>query len=164
MKTGRQGDKETGREIALEPSLFYRVVFFELPKGDLLWRVLALGALAAVLLLSIAASGPWSVPRHGDGCGITEGQVRTLEAALSAYKSLNKNYPSQSQGRASLVTRPAIDTQPQRWSQFVKLEALVDPWDRKMQYRNPGVRNPNGYDVYSLGPDGIESADDIGNW
>jgi hypothetical protein len=32
-------------------------------------------------------------------------------------------------------------------------------------YRNPGKRNTTGYDVFSLGADGVEnSEDDIGNW
>jgi len=39
-----------------------------------------------------------------------------------------------------------------------------DPWKRPYQYRYPGVRNKTGYDVFSFGPDGVESEDDIGNW
>jgi len=40
----------------------------------------------------------------------------------------------------------------------------LDPWGRTYQYRCPGWMNPKGYDVWSLGPDGVVSADDIGNW
>jgi general secretion pathway protein G len=46
----------------------------------------------------------------------------------------------------------------------VKPDAIMDPWGRKMQYRNPGKHNAQGYDVFSFGPDGVESADDVGNW
>jgi general secretion pathway protein G len=94
----------------------------------------------------------------------TEGKVRSLEAALMQYKTLNMVYPTQSQGLEALVTRPSGDPQPKRWSQFVKAEAIMDPWGSKMQYRNPGKRNPQGCDVFSFGPDKVESADDIGNW
>ena len=31
-------------------------------------------------------------------------------------------------------------------------------------YRYPGTHNANGYDLYSLGPDGREGNDDITNW
>jgi general secretion pathway protein G len=94
----------------------------------------------------------------------TEAKVRSLEAALMQYKTLNMFYPTQSQGLEALVTRPGGDPQPKRWNQFVKPEAIMDPWGRKIQYRNPGKHNPQGYDVLSFGPDGVESQDDIGNW
>lgn len=94
----------------------------------------------------------------------TEGRVRSLEAALMQYKTLNMVYPSQSQGLDALVTRPSGDPQPKRWSQFVKPEAIIDPWGTKMQYRNPGRHNAQGCDVFSYGPDRVESGDDIGNW
>jgi general secretion pathway protein G len=94
----------------------------------------------------------------------TEAKVRTLEAALMQYKTLNRIYPTQAQGLEALVTRPSGDPKPQRWSQFVKPEAIMDAWENKMQYRNPGKRNTSGYDVFSFGPDRVESGDDIGNW
>jgi general secretion pathway protein G len=31
-------------------------------------------------------------------------------------------------------------------------------------YLYPGKHNPDAYDLWSLGPDGVESDDDIGNW
>lgn len=47
----------------------------------------------------------------------------------------------------------------------MKPDGLMDPWARKITYRNPGKRNAGGYDVFSLGPDGLENTeDDIGNW
>lgn len=39
-----------------------------------------------------------------------------------------------------------------------------DPWGNRFQYRSPGIHNPESYDLWSLGPDGLESSDDIGNW
>lgn len=80
------------------------------------------------------------------------------------YKMLNSVYPSQSQGLEALVARPTEDPQPKVWSQWAKPENIIDPWGRKMQYRYPGKHNVRGYDVFSLGPDGIESVDDTGNW
>lgn len=94
----------------------------------------------------------------------TQGKVRSLEASLMSYKTMNMFYPTQQQGLEALVTRPASDPVPKRWSQFVKADGIMDPWGRKIQYRNPGKHNPQGYDVFSMGPDGVESEDDIGNW
>ncbi|HMP74606.1 MAG TPA: type II secretion system protein GspG [Kiritimatiellia bacterium] len=39
-----------------------------------------------------------------------------------------------------------------------------DPWQRDYQYRTPGSRRGLRFEVFSLGEDGVESADDIGNW
>lgn len=94
----------------------------------------------------------------------TAGKVRSLEAALMQYKTLNMFYPSQSQGLEALVNKPSGDPQPKRWSQWIKPDGIIDPWGRKMQYRYPGKNNTSSYDVFSYGPDGTESNDDIGNW
>jgi general secretion pathway protein G len=94
----------------------------------------------------------------------TEGKIRTLEAALTSYKTLNGRYPTQAQGVEALVTMPTSDPKPKRWNQFVKADGILDPWENKIQYRNPGKKNANGYDVFSMGPDRVESPDDIGNW
>ena len=40
----------------------------------------------------------------------------------------------------------------------------LDPWNHFYHYVYPGVHNPQSFDIYSLGPDGVLSADDIGNW
>ena len=40
----------------------------------------------------------------------------------------------------------------------------LDPWGRSYQYKSPGLHNLTGYDLYSLGRDGVEGQDDIGNW
>jgi general secretion pathway protein G len=37
-----------------------------------------------------------------------------------------------------------------------------DPWGRPYQYRNPGSEHP--YEIFSLGPDGVESKDDVIAW
>ena len=48
---------------------------------------------------------------------------------------------------------------------MIEESALKDAWGNEYQYRNPGRHNPNGYDIYSSGPDGKEGTeDDIGNW
>lgn len=46
-------------------------------------------------------------------------------------------------------------------------ERFFDGWERPFRYVCPGRHNPNGFDLYSVGPNGIDeggAGDDIGNW
>lgn len=95
----------------------------------------------------------------------TTAKIRSIEAALIAYRTDNMMYPTQAQGLEALVTRPSSDPQPKRWSQYVKPDGLIDAWGHKLSYKIPGTHNPSGYDIISAGEDGIEgTSDDIGNW
>ena len=91
--------------------------------------------------------------------------VHTLDTNLIRYKTMAGALPSQAQGLKALTIRPSGDPAPNMWVQCVEPNALIDPWGKPYQYRNPGKRKTNGYDVYSLGPDGVDGTeDDIGNW
>lgn len=86
--------------------------------------------------------------------------IQQIKAALRSYETLALRLPTTSQGLQSLVSRPSLPPAPKRWIQ--QMEVLPDdPWSNPYQYRNPGRKNPNSYDVFSFGPDGVESADDI---
>ena len=89
--------------------------------------------------------------------------IRALEAALDLYRLDNYQYPSTDQGIEALVTKPSGSPEPPRWKEggYIK-NVPVDPWGSSYQYLNPGTRG--AIDVYSLGPDGTPSDDDIGNW
>jgi len=42
---------------------------------------------------------------------------------------------------------------------------LYDAWDHPIQYQCPGTHNPQGYDLWSYGPDGNpNTTDDLTNW
>ncbi|MGE9296101.1 MAG: type II secretion system protein GspG [Puniceicoccales bacterium] len=41
---------------------------------------------------------------------------------------------------------------------------LIDPWGHPYQYRCPGVHNPDSYDIWSLGEDGVFTETDAKNW
>lgn len=47
---------------------------------------------------------------------------------------------------------------------FCMSPALEDPWGNKLRYKYPGHGSDDSFDLFSLGPDGKESEDDIGNW
>lgn len=91
--------------------------------------------------------------------------IKTWETNLVRYKTKAMMLPTQQQGLVAMVTQPTVEPLPKRWSALAKPEALTDPWGRPYQYRNPGKKDPAGYDLYSLGPDGVEGTpDDVGNW
>ncbi|UCG15556.1 MAG: type II secretion system protein GspG [Phycisphaerales bacterium] len=44
-------------------------------------------------------------------------------------------------------------------------DLLRDPWGQVYQYAVPGDHNPQDYDLWSIGADGVNgTTDDIGNW
>ncbi|MGC6424119.1 MAG: type II secretion system major pseudopilin GspG [Lentimonas sp.] len=90
---------------------------------------------------------------------------QTLKLGLAPYKLDLGNYPTTEQGLNALIKAPS--GKEAKWKGPYLEELPMDPWDNAYQYRFPGSKNINGakgYDVWSLGPDGVESADDIGNW
>lgn len=88
--------------------------------------------------------------------------IRAVEASLNLYKLDNYVYPTTDQGLEALVTKPS-SPEPPHWKQGGYVDRLpVDSWDREYQYLNPGTHG--AIDIYSLGPDGQPSDDDIGNW
>ncbi len=90
---------------------------------------------------------------------------QTVKLGVVPYKLDLGNYPTTEQGLEALIKAPA--GKEVKWKGPYLEELPKDPWDNAYQYRFPGTKNINGakgYDVWSLGADGIESADDIGNW
>jgi len=73
---------------------------------------------------------------------------------------MNGFYPTTEQGLQALVTQPSNDPRPARWYQLFR-ELPTDPWGNGYIYKNPGLKNPGGYDLFSAGPDRqADTADD----
>ena len=90
-----------------------------------------------------------------------------IASALDVYEVDNGMYPTTEQGLGALVAAPATPPLPQKWRgpYLKKKGGLNDPWGNPYVYRSPGVHNPTDYDLYSLGPDGVEGSDgNITNW
>jgi len=89
-------------------------------------------------------------------------EIKRIESTLGFYKLENFNLPSTEQGLEALVTKPSGSPAPSaRWKQ--QLESVpVDPWGNPYQYLNPGTHDD--IDIFSYGPDGRKSDDDIGSW
>jgi general secretion pathway protein G len=84
-----------------------------------------------------------------------------LKSALDAFDKDNGFYPKDLQ---DLLQQPSGAT---NWHgpYFDPPKLLVDPWGNKYIYKYPGKHNPNGYDLFSAGPDSKPGTDDdIVNW
>ena len=93
-----------------------------------------------------------------------DSDLKALDLALKSYE--RNNYfkpPTEEQGLTALVERPTSDPQPEKWRAYLE-EPMRDPWGNEYQYRYPAQKSTKKYDIYSLGEDGVESEDDVGNW
>ncbi|MCD6417141.1 MAG: type II secretion system major pseudopilin GspG [Planctomycetes bacterium] len=89
--------------------------------------------------------------------------IAMLELCLDAYEIDTGRFPSTQQGLEALVKDPG-DVQNWRGS-YIKRGLPKDPWGKPYVYKYPGEHNDDGYDLYSLGPDGQSGGgDDIVNW
>ena len=92
-----------------------------------------------------------------------ESDIKAIATQLKVYEARNLQPPTTEQGLKALVELPTVEPVPERWTQLLE-EIPRDPWKHEFRYQYPARRSKADYDVYSLGMDGVESADDIGNW
>ena len=87
--------------------------------------------------------------------------ITSLSTFLDTYRGMNGTFPTTEQGLGALVERPTSSPVPLAWHQFTEL-VLTDPWNMPYIYRFPGTKHPNGYDLFSAGPDRVpDTADDV---
>jgi general secretion pathway protein G len=90
---------------------------------------------------------------------------QSMAAPLNAYRIHLGDFPSTTEGLQALITAPASKAERWRGPYLIENKLPVDPWGEPYQYRCPGVKNKNGYDLWSKGPDKADGTeDDIGNW
>ena len=94
-----------------------------------------------------------------------QADIQSFNGALQTYRMVaDDQLPTTEQGLQALVNMPATDPKPSKWYQMME-HLPKDPWGHDYVYVCPGKHNPNGYDLYSKGKDGIDgTADDQGNW
>ena len=120
---------------------------------EVLLVVVIIGILAAV-----------AIPRLGGRVkqaqiAAAQADVNNVGMALRLYEVDNGNYPASLSG---LVTSPGTS---KNWrGPYLEKGIPKDPWGNDYVYAMPGSHNSHSYDLHSLGPDGVESADDITNW
>jgi len=90
-----------------------------------------------------------------------------IATALELYLMDNGVYPTTEQGLVALLEKPQRPPIPLSWQgpYLKKSTTLKDPWGQPYEYLSPGQHNPEGYDLYSPGPDRRKGGgDDITNW
>jgi len=93
-----------------------------------------------------------------------------LKVILEMFEIDCGRYPTTEEGLKVLISRPDnIPPKDWRGPYFDPAEVPKDPWGRGYVYRFPGIHNPDGFDLYSCGRDGISKSggndlDDINNW
>lgn len=92
-------------------------------------------------------------------------QIENIAGALDLYRLDVGRYPTQNEGLAALVERPAGLSS---WNgPYIKQKAVpLDPWGHPYIYKIPGDHGE--YDLYSLGaddaPGGTGENQDVTNW
>lgn len=88
-----------------------------------------------------------------------------IATALDLYELDNGFYPTTEQGLNALLTKPTTPPIPPNWRGPYLKKKPIDPWGNPYVYICPGKHNPDSYDLYSYGKDGVEGGgDDITNW
>jgi general secretion pathway protein G len=129
----------------------------------LLEILIALAILGMLVALSVTQFGKIFGKAQGDTVHLFVND--SMKTALTTYRIQVGDYPSTEEGLQALITPPS--GKEDRWhGPYIDAKTVpTDPWGHPYKYAYPGVHNKDGYDLWSVGDDGIDgSADDIGNW
>ena len=123
---------------------------------EIMLVVIIIGALAAMVLPRLTGRGEQA--RRAAAQTDIKSNIAT---GLKLYELDNGSFPTTSEGLKALMSKPGSAT---NWNGPYIEANPIDPWNREYRYKAPGVNRPHDYDLYSLGPDGKESKDDVRNW
>lgn len=122
---------------------------------ELMIVVIIIGVLAAMVIPRL--TGRSEEARKGVAKADIDLNIAT---ALKLYELDNGVFPTTEEGLEALIT---ASSSAKNWKGPYLEKKPVDPWGNLYQYKSPGTQRLD-YDLYSLGRDGIESADDVVNW
>jgi hypothetical protein len=104
------------------------------------------GSALVIALVAVVLAYRASDALRDDRAFFTRTDLVAIGEQLRLYKERHGSYPS---SLAVLVTE----------KQFHELPR--DPWHHNYVYRFPSARDANTFDLFSLGRDGVEDADDV---
>jgi general secretion pathway protein G len=136
-----------------------------LDKTTVLGLLLGIGRIAVLIATLVTAS---CGRQNCDHPPPPKTQIASFKVALDLFQTDCGRFPSTAEGLAALTIRPAAIAEAKWHGAY--LEAIPkDAWGHDYVYRYPGVHNINGFDLYSLGPDGFskrggDDPDDVANW
>ena len=117
-------------------------------------------------LMAVAVRSYWGIQEKAQRDS-TQLYVNALADAVRYYQVTVGRFPTTEQGLNALLNPPDDLPDPAKWAgPYLKDNVQThDPWGNPYKYVSPGTRTREGFDVWSLGPDGIDGTeDDIGNW
>ena len=82
---------------------------------------------------------------------------------LKAYRARHGSFPTTEQGLQALIGEPWATSHSEREPILRSIPDIIpDDWGTPYIYRSPGARHPDGYDLFSAGPDRkADTSDDI---
>ena len=120
--------------------------------------------LMILVVLGAMAVGMFSGTQERALKDAAKGQIGIFENAIELYKFHMKTAP---ESLDDLSQRPSGDEGSEHWAgPYIKATKTPDdPWGNPYRFSAQGKRNPESFDVWSVGPDGQDGTDDdIGNW
>lgn len=126
------------------------------------FTLLELIVVVAIIATLAAVVAPAIFRNVGDAKqSAAKSQLEMFSVALNQYRLDNDQYPTTDQGLAALRTIPATGTIPRNWrGPYLSRVVPQDPWNRPYIYLSPGIENPQSYDLYTLGRDGLVGGTD----
>jgi len=126
--------------------------------------IVIIGLLAGVAVVSYRST------RKGAEIKTTRALLRQVEDALERYNLDVKQYPTEDQGLAALLTKPTYDDEAREklWNGAYIKKTPKDAWGNELMYQpvdEAAATTEDGapikpYKLYSKGPDGQEETDD----
>jgi general secretion pathway protein G len=123
---------------------------------ELMLVVIIIGTLVAMVMPRLTGRGEQA--RVAAAKADIQSNIAT---ALKLYELDNGSFPSSDEGLNALLSKSGSAI---NWNGPYLERKPVDPWGREYKYKCPGEHRTVDYDLYSLGKDGTESADDVKNW
>jgi general secretion pathway protein G len=122
---------------------------------ELMIVVIIIGVLAAMVVPRLAGRSEEAKK------GVAKADIDlNIATGLKLYELDNGAYPLTEEGLEALMAAPASA---KNWKGPYLEKKPLDPWGNQYRYKSPGSHRPD-YDLYSVGRDGAESADDVNNW
>ena len=119
---------------------------------------LVMGYIGVIWLIIVTVSTPKIFKLRNEALvAATEGNLGVTHTTLTFYRLATGTYPSSLQALITNIDRSS------KWAgpYILDEDMLKDFWGNELVYIYPGILNPDEYDLKSLGPDGVESNDDI---
>ena len=123
---------------------------------ELMLVVVIIGMLAGLVIPNVTGM------RRGAAIRTTRGQMQALETAILSYQMDLDQLP---RNLEDLINDPGVSGWAGPYTHRGRMPK--DAWGREFRYDPEGRHNPGSFDLWSVGPDGVDDqgeGDDIANW